>query len=371
MMIRKLCLRYCLLAIAATTMLVAGRTPPAFAGKPAPAPSFPPMPINYLVTWLDPLPGGISTEARSSNSAGTVVGYSTGSTGANDETRACVWTTEGVFDLNALAPVPSDWVLITAKTINEFGQIAGSAGHQLTGQIRPYRYDPPTETSSSQIVLMGDPTSSASYHITYIRPLNNLGDVSYAVTLTDGKTYSYVHYVQAMDGTLFQRQGGSLNSINDSRQVVGQNIRWNATSGLVETFSSSIHASDINATGTFAGQLDTSGRTKKAMRYTTSAQVIGPSSSIAFGINSSNDVVGYVNDTGVGFIFTDAYGYVDLDTRVIAANANDLTAWNSASSIQPIQITDHVTGGFGAIVGTADFAGSHRAFLLTPIPTAQ
>ena len=335
----------------------------ASAGKPTPPPTLPPMPIDYLVTWLNAPPGGSNSQATSSNTAGTVAGYYAD---VNGKSRACIWTAAGVFDLNAMAPVPSGWTLITARAINEFGQIVGSAKNQATGQIRMYRYDPPTGTTESQIALMGDPTSSVSYSIAYMRPLNNLGDVAYGAKLADGMTYAYV---QTMDNRLFQRQGYGFNSINDWRQLVGGNIRWNAASGLVETFSSSITATDINADGTFVGRMVTNGRTYKAMRYKTSAQVIGPASSFAFGINSSNDVVGYVNDTGVGFVFTDTYGYVDLDTLVIAANANDLATWASATFIQPMKITDHALNGFGDICGTASFSGNvNLAFVLTPIP---
>ena len=353
-----------LLALAAIMLVLTGWNQRAIAQKPAPAPTLPPMPIDYLVTWLDAPTGGSNSQATSSNSAGTVAGYYAD---VNGKSRACIWTAVGVFDLNAMAPVPSDWVLVTARAINEFGQIAGSARYNPTGQIRQYRYDPPTATTSSQIALMGDLTSSVSYSIAYMRPLNNLGDVAYSATLADGKHYAYV---QTMDNTLLQRQGNGFNSINDGRQLVGGNIRWNAASGLVETFSSSITATDINASGTFVGRMYPNGKSAyKAMRYKTSAQVIGPASSFAFGINSLNDVVGYVGDTGVGFIFTDTYGYVDLDTLVIAANANDLATWASATSIQPLKITDQALNGFGKICGTAFLSGNvNLAFVLTPIP---
>ncbi len=353
-----------LLALLAIMLVLTVWDQRAIAAKPAPPPTFPPMPVDYLVTWLDAPAGGSNSWATGSNTAGTVAGYYAD---VNGESRACVWTAEGVFDLNTIAPVPSGWILRTARAINESGQIVGSAEYQATGQIRQYRYDPPTDTTASQIALMGDPTSSVSYSIAYMRPLNNLGDVAYSATLADGKHYAYV---QTMDNTLLQRQGNGFNSINDRRQLVGGNIRWNAASGLVETFSSSITAADINASGNFVGRIFTNGRsTSKALRYTTSAQAIGPASSFAFGINSSNDVVGYVNDTGVGFIFTDTYGYVDLDTLVIAANANDLATWTSATSIQPMKITDHALNGFGEICGTAFFSGNvNLAFVLTPIP---
>ena len=335
----------------------------ASAGKTPPPPTLPPMPIDYLVTWLNAPPGGSNSQATSSNTAGTVAGYYAD---VNGKSRACIWTAAGVSDLTDNSPVPNGWTLITARAINESGQIVGTAQNQATGQKRMYRYDPPTGTTAPQITLMGDPTSSVSYSIAYMRPLNNLGDVAYSATLADGKHYAYV---QTMDNTLFQLQGYGFNSINDWRQLVGGNIRWNAASGRVETFSSSITAADINASGTFVGRMVTNGRTYKAMRYKTSAQVIGPASSFAFGINSSNDVVGPVLDTGVGFIFTDTYGYVDLDTLVIAANANDLATWVSATAIGPMKITDHALNGFGDICGTASFSGNvNRAFVLTPRP---
>jgi hypothetical protein len=334
--------------------------PQAVAGKPAAPPSFPPMPIRYLVTWLDAPLSGWNSWATMSNTAGTVVGRQED---VNGETRACVWTAAGAFDLNDVAPVPSGWTLIGARAINEFGQIAGTAENQATGQVRPYRYDPPSDTAPAAVALIGDPTSSVSFHNDYMRPLNNLGDVSYQATLADGKSY---HYVQAMDGTLFQRQGYGMNAMNDRRQLVGGNLRWNATTGQIETFSTSITAADINVHGTFVGRI-TSGRNYKAMRYTTSAQAIGPTSSFAFGINSSNDVVGDVGDTGVGFIFTDTYGYVDLDT-VVTGDTATLAAWNSSINIEPVKITDRGANGFGVITGTAFFSGStNRAFVLTPV----
>jgi len=359
MMMLNLCLRYCLLVIAATAVVCTGFNPHAFAGKPVPPPTFPPMPIDYLVTWLDAPAGGSNASALGSNSAGTAVGLFTDATG---KSRACAWTAGGVFDLNAIpTPVPTGWTLLTARAINEAGQIAGSAEHQDTGQIRIYRYDPPTATAASQIVLMGDPTFS-SYQIAYIRPLNNLGDVAYAANV-NGTWYGVV---QTMDGTLFQRQNVVLNSINDQRQVVGGQTRWNAVSGLVEIFDRTINASDINASGIFVGRIGRN--TKRAMRYTTSAQVIGPIESAAYGINSSNDVVGTAS-FGVGFVFTDTYGYVDLDTLVIAANTDDLASWASAGAIEPWRIADRGPNGFGEIVGTAYLPGDlTRGFLLTPVP---
>lgn len=340
----------------------------AVAGKPVPPPPPPPMPVGYLVTWLRAPDGVSNTQATGSNSSGMVAGHY-GAVNNEHQSRACIWTADGnVFPLHDLAVVPEGWVLVTARGINDAGQIAGSAVRLADGLVRVYRFDPATDTAPAQVTLMGDLTSTASHSIAYTRPINNLGDVAYATMLPDG---TYCDVVQTLDGSMFQAigpDGQYFKSISDARQLVGGNRRWTLSTGQVEEFSTSITGVDINVHGHFAGRMYTNGRTFKAMRYQSSAQAIGPKSSFAYGINSSGDVVGYVNDTGGGFLFTDEYGYVDLDTLVVG-DASDLALWNSATSIQPWKVTNRASGEFGDITGTASFdAVVSLAFLLTPIP---
>lgn len=339
----------------------------AFAGKPTPPPAFPPMPIDYVLTWL-PAPNGTdSTWANSSNTAGTVAGVTED---ADGNSRACIWTASGAFDLNDLANVPAGWDLITARAINESGQIVGTARHRESALRRVYRWDPATDVLPAQVTLMGDLSTTIDHQITYGRPLNNLGDVAYSMNLADG-----LHtYVQAMDGSVFHIKGYGFNSISDSRQLVGSgpswgvSSRWTIATNQVEQFRD-LRATDINSSGHFVGDANTNGRTYKAMRYQSSTQLVGPSSSRAYGINESSDVVGYVNDTGVGFVFTNTYGYVDLDTLVVANQADDLSRWDAAISIQPMKITNHAPGEFGEISGTAFFANNtNMGFVLTPVP---
>ena len=226
----KTCIRFTLLTSALAIGLL-GLHNVSDAGKPAPPPAFPPMPIDYKVTWLRAPNGTANTQATSLNDSGTVAGYYAD---ANGQTRACMWTAGGVYDLNGLVSVPDGWVLVTARAINNSGQIAGSAKHQVTGLVRVYRYDPATVLTPAQVTLMGDSTSSVRHQIAYIRPLNNLGDVAYSMSPAVGTVTSYV---QTMAGNVFELPGYGFSSISDSRQLVGGNTRWTVSTGQVEVFS--------------------------------------------------------------------------------------------------------------------------------------
>ena len=182
--------KWFLIPILGFALLAGGVVVQVQAGKPGGGGggTFPPMPINYMVTWLRSPNVAGETWATGSNDAGTVAGYYEDATGQN---RACIWTATGdFFDLNDLASVPDDpdrkWILVTARAINNSGQIAGSAQRRVTGLVRVYRYDPPKDNAPAHVTLMGDLTSAVSHQIAYGRPLNNLGDVAYAMNLADG-----------------------------------------------------------------------------------------------------------------------------------------------------------------------------------------
>ena len=358
------CVRFALFVMGFAVLLVVGfAARPADAGKPTAPP--PPMPIDYVLTWL-PAPDGVSdTEATSINGSGIVAGQY-GPFSDNRLKRACVWTFAGVFALHNLAAVPDGWVLLTARGINDAGQIAGSAMRLADGLTRIYRFDPATDTTPAQVTFMGDPNSNAAQSIVQNRPINNLGDVAYGIS---GANHTVVTHVQTVGGQVFQtQQSFYFNSISDARQLVGASRRWTLATGQVETFSTSITGMDINVSGHFAGRVISKGSNYRALRYQSSAQAIGPQSSWAYGINSSGDLVGSVTNTGVGFVFTDVYGYVDLDTLVVGG-AGDMAQWHAAFAIRPMKITNHATGEFGEIAGLAFFDGDvSKAFVLTPIP---
>lgn len=71
-----------------------------------------------------PLPTGvISSQARSLNDLGAIVGY--GSFTTAPYTRALLWEDNIAMDLNSLIPADSGWVLARAWDINTAGQIVG------------------------------------------------------------------------------------------------------------------------------------------------------------------------------------------------------------------------------------------------------
>jgi probable HAF family extracellular repeat protein len=85
---------------------------------------------------LGALPGYTNTVAYAINRSGTVVG-----TASTDHlTRAWVWRSGRMVDLNSWLPADSGWILETAEGINSQGRIVGSG--QLNGQQRAYLLAP-------------------------------------------------------------------------------------------------------------------------------------------------------------------------------------------------------------------------------------
>ena len=84
------------------------------------------------MTDLGTLPGDRQSGANALNARGEVVGYS--------GERACLWRGGKAYDLNALLPANSGWVLQGAAGINNRGQIVGTGMH--AGKKRGYLLTP-------------------------------------------------------------------------------------------------------------------------------------------------------------------------------------------------------------------------------------
>ena len=83
------------------------------------------------VVDLGALPGGNFSEAFAINDQGEIVGTS----GAGSSSRAVLWTSAGIQDLNTLIP-PSPFVLIMAVGINNSGMIV-AIGHDASHEPGP------------------------------------------------------------------------------------------------------------------------------------------------------------------------------------------------------------------------------------------
>ena len=84
--------------------------------------------------------GGASSEALAINERGEVVGSAQTSSGA---TRAFIWRDGVMTDLNTFLPVGSGWVLRSATSISEGGQIVGTGTHN--GVTRGFILTPQTD----------------------------------------------------------------------------------------------------------------------------------------------------------------------------------------------------------------------------------
>jgi len=98
-------------------------------------------PLGSLNAAADSVPNAI-------NNAGTIVGSSGG--------HAFLWANGNMIDLNSLLPANSGWVLTSANSINNFGQIVGDGVFQ--GLQRAFYYDLPSSGNPSMVITQNSST---------------------------------------------------------------------------------------------------------------------------------------------------------------------------------------------------------------------
>jgi probable HAF family extracellular repeat protein len=222
-----------LILILAAVLLSGGL---AMAKKPPKDP--PPLPVTYSVSWLAPLPGHDSCVARNLNENGVVAGESY-IEGTTESSRGFISYINGAGvrvseDLNDIFADPAlvnefdaSYVILSARDINNKGQIVGCAGIPSVGyeSQRAYRYSPSRQDGDvtvppmlENIGLLDADTGVSSFAIGVNEMGEVVGDTSDAIMGRRGFFYSDTHGMQDI-GDL----GGSVNtqSINDYSQIVG------------------------------------------------------------------------------------------------------------------------------------------------------
>jgi probable HAF family extracellular repeat protein len=326
--------------------------------------------VRYTVQDLDlGQIGGAGSTASAINDSGIVVGWMVNNV---RDTRAARTGAGGIFELlPGLESVSSD-----AEAINAFGDITGAfqVSAYPNWSYHAMRY---TRTGGLEDLgtLLGGPSSFGT-------GINGGGQVagwSY-VSLTPFVIRGFLSKPGQPLQDLGTFTGGTSASsvasgINDAGQIAGHSEtsfgRWHAFrytpgSGLLDLGTylyDNSFASAINATGQVVGRVS-SPTGEHAFRYTEGVGIqdvhaLGTTSG-AVGLNDHGDVVGYFYSSSQpvrAFLYTDADGMVDLNTRIDPASGWVL---NAAYGINAA----------GEIVGVGTPTGQHepRAVKLTPIP---
>jgi probable HAF family extracellular repeat protein len=95
---------------------------------------------NGVIKDLGVLPGSTDSFASGINASGQIVGMASSHSIGNP--RAFIWENGRMYDLNAMAPRNSGWILNTAEAINDKGYIVGSGvikGEQEAFLLKPMR----------------------------------------------------------------------------------------------------------------------------------------------------------------------------------------------------------------------------------------
>jgi probable HAF family extracellular repeat protein/autotransporter-associated beta strand protein len=104
--------------------------------------------------------GGTYSEAFDINLSGDMVGAA--DVGPGGPTDAFVFTNGMMYDLNALIPAGSGWVLQSARAVNDSGQIVGY-GSNPAGETHAFLLTPLTHSSGWKVDAGGNWSSSANW----------------------------------------------------------------------------------------------------------------------------------------------------------------------------------------------------------------
>ena len=261
--------------------------------------------------------GGARTEARAVNDRDQIAGSSMDAAGVF---RAFRYTTATGIQALAMPGEGSSF----AFAVNASGQVAGFA---LSDAFHAFRY-----TDGAGVIELATPDGRSSYGY----GINDAGHVTGCLRVADGSLHAFVWDGMGAPvdlGTL----GGSQScgaAINRAGQVVGESLLFGDMFRHAFRYSPAAGLQDLGS--------------------------LGGDESAATAINDQGAVVGWSSDaTGAqrAFVYTDADGLVDLNTRIDPA-----CGWT-------LQAASGINAG-GQIVGVGLLGGEPRAFRLTP-PAAE
>jgi probable HAF family extracellular repeat protein len=316
--------------------------------------------VPYAITDLGTL-GGTLSRAFGINNSGQVVGAASLDSGYS---HPFLYSNGTMSDLGTLDGGTNG----VAFSINNSGQIAGSA-YTAGGDIRAFLY---SDGSMNNLGTLGGNRSQAS-------GINDSGQVvGWADSTSAVRAFLYSNGSMINLGSLSDR-ASQASAINDNGEIAGWYI--DNTGASVHAFvysngsmidigtlgsSPSSAAFDINNSGQVVGRvhnttnIDPDGR---AFLYSNGLMIdlgtLGGTSSWAYGINDSGQVVGWA-DTADGdphaFLYSgDSMTDLSQLPEVLAAG------WTSLDEARGINDK-------GQIVGYGFIGGNYRAFLLSPIP---
>lgn len=387
--------------------------PMAVGKKPPKDPPPPDAPIEYQLTFIDPLVAGSTTKVKDTNNQGVVVGYSVvvpGTDYSSDDWRAIMWAAaSGTVDMNTLTDVWFDletgnfvdgWIAIYAAGINESLQVVGTARKEgfsrsffyESGQgfyLLPYPETLPAPRNvarriNEQGVVIGEFTAdpdSNNYEYPYIWDPNNPGVVHIVDDFQPDPGFVYADSLDINDNyfVIRKQDEGSTGFRVYSFGFDAGNLVYSLVISLTEgtAFDCLNNENEIALNHTIS-------RRKKAIyrdsvvdgSRTVVAEKSTRSTLHAYNLNDAGDV--YYSDAATSKLYRETDGTsVEIYSLLDDAAKAEWDAANPVYIISDWFITDDNIAGvpvddpYDTMVGvfyTPDnYPAKYRAFILTPV----